>query len=195
MIKLPSFFVAGAQKAGTTSLHDWLIQQPDISLPAMKETGFFSYEKVYSYGIKWYVRQFPKCGGDAIMGEVCPEYMFFEKAFERISECIKAPKIIFILRSPLDRAYSHYRMTVRRGYEDLTFKEALLAEEGRLSGGGHFEKIHYSYMARSRYCEQILRCMNVFPKPDMLFVSFDDMFGAATGAETYERICKFIGVK
>lgn len=193
--RLPSFFVVGAQKAGTTTLHDWLVQQPDVCLPKLKETTFFSNDKVYSYGLDWYMRQFPQCGGDAFMGEICPAYMFIEKAPERIHESIKTPKIIFVLRSPLDRAYSHYQMIVRRGLEKLTFKDALLAEKERLSGGDYFKKTHYSYMARGRYEEQILRYKRVLPESEALFVSFDDLFGPDTSAQTYERICKFIGIK
>ena len=41
-------FVIGAQKAGTTTIHELLRAHSDISLPSIKETHFFSHDKVYS---------------------------------------------------------------------------------------------------------------------------------------------------
>jgi hypothetical protein len=154
-LRLPSFFVVGAQKAGTTSLQDWLSQHPDICLPDIKETGFFNRDDVYIRGISWYVKQFPKCRSADVMGEINPEYMFCKKAAFRIREWIKSPKIIFLLRNPVDRAYSHYRMTVRRGYEELSFSNALLSEKVRLLADTDFNQVHFSYMARSYYSDQI----------------------------------------
>lgn len=194
--KLPSFFVVGAQKAGTTTLHDWLVQQPDICLPKTKETWFFNDDERYAMGIDRYLSQFPVCNEEAIAGEINPEYMFFEKTPSRIHQSIKSPKIIFLLRNPIDRAYSHYQMTVRRGYEKLSFQDALLAEKERLSGGSNiFNVIHYSYMARGRYCEQISRYHKVLPDAKFLYVKFDDMISEGNGYATYEGICNFIGVK
>ena len=53
---LPSFFVVGGQKCGTTTLHNWLNQERFISLPEYKETHYFSRD--YSKGINWYLNQF-----------------------------------------------------------------------------------------------------------------------------------------
>jgi hypothetical protein len=194
-LRLPSFFVVGAQKAGTTSLQKWLAQQPDVCLPGIKETGFFNRDNVYSKGISWYVKQFPTCGPDDVMGEINPEYMFCNKAAFRIKEWIRSPKIIFILRNPVHRAYSHYRMTVSRGYEELPFIDALFSEKARLSADDDFGKVHFSYMARSRYFEQISRFKEVFPDSEMLYIKFDDLISQEKGLATYERICKFIGIK
>ena len=196
MKKLPSFFVIGAQKAGTTTLHDWLVRQPNICLPKLKETHFFSDPEQHRLGIGWYLRQFPRCGNNAIVGEVDPDYLFFRDTPVRIKERIIDPKFVVILRNPLDRAYSHYQMSRRRGYEELRFREALLQEQERLSdSGNNFELNHHSYMARGRYSELILHYRSVFPSADFLFVKFDDLFGKDTGFETYSRICKFIGLK
>ena len=49
---LPSFFVLGAQKSATTSIHNWLKQHKEVSLPIQKETHYFSKEdpnKVIKY--------------------------------------------------------------------------------------------------------------------------------------------------
>ena len=196
MRRLPDFFIVGAQKAGTTTLHDWLTQQPDACLPTIKETHFFSHDDRYAYGIEWYLRQFPACDEHAVVGEIDPEYMYFKDAPLRMLEWVKTPKIVFLLRNPIDRAYSHYQMSVRRGYETLSFEDALRKEPGRLAADKDgFAHNHQSYMGRGRYCEQISRFREAFPKSEFLFVKFDELVGKKTGAETYAHICRFIGLK
>ena len=59
--KKPSFFVAGMQKSGTTTLHKWLNSHPEITLPNYKETHFFSDEKQFSKGFKWYLNNLDWC--------------------------------------------------------------------------------------------------------------------------------------
>lgn len=172
---LPSFFVVGAQKAGTTSLHGWLKRHPSIRLPKVKETHFFSDDEKYSRGIAWYQEQFDPYQEGQITGEVAPQYMYSEEAPSRISQWVQNPKFIFLLRHPIERAFSNYLMTVRQGHEPLGFYEALASENGRLQGGGRFARDHYGYMARGRYCEQIARYRRYFPNSKMLFTLFDDI--------------------
>jgi len=196
MRRLPSFFVVGAQKAGTTSLHNWLVQQPDICLPSLKETQFFTFDRLYRRGTDWYLKQFPESTDRQVVGEICPDYMFFPEAGRRIKRSIEAPKLIFLFRHPIDRAYSHYLMTVRNGYEELSFSDALRAEEQRLLEGGENAQCHYSYMSRGCYVSQIEHLREIFPCSKCLFVKFNDLIdGGETGAETYGRICRFIGLK
>jgi len=196
MRRLPSFFVVGAQKAGTTSLHNWLVQQPDICLPKLKETQFFTFERLFQRGIDWYLKQFPECGEKEIIGEICPDYMFFPEAAQRIKKWIDAPKLVFLFRHPQDRAYSHYLMTVRNGYEKLSFNDALLAENERLQEGEEYAQCHFSYSARGHYVSQIEHMRKVFPESDCLFIKFDDLVDRGEkGLDTYRRICSFIGLK
>jgi len=196
MSRLPSFFVVGAQKAGTTSLHNWLVQQPDICLPKLKETQFFTFERLYQRGMEWYLDQFPRHADRQVVGEICPDYMYFPEAARRIKRWIDAPGLVFLFRHPLDRAFSHYLMTVRNGYEELSFSEALQAEEGRLRDSGEYAMCHYSYMSRGCYVSQIERMQEMFPESDCLFIKFDDLIdGGKTGAATYGRICRFIGLE
>jgi len=194
-VNLPSFFVVGAQKAGTTSLHHWLAQQPDICLPRLKETHFFSSDEKYQLGIEWYIDQFPKCRKNSVIGEIAPEYMFSKKAPYRIAKWINSPKMIFIFRHPIERAFSQYLMAVSMGYENLTFRRALLEEYRRISRD-QVARSRYGYMTRGRYAEQIERYSKVFPDAELLFIKFDDLIAQSkTGLVTYRRICDFIGLK
>lgn len=192
----PSFFVVGAQKAGTTSLHSWLSQQPDVCLPKFKETQFFSNHEIYARGIDWYLRQFPKGKAGAIVGEVCPDYMFSKEAARRIYDWTPAPKLVFIFRHPIARAFSHYLMTRRMGYETLPFDQALLRESERLASGEWRAYMTYSYMARGQYTVQVEHFRQVFPQASFLYMRFDDLTDPGEkGQGTYRRVCEFIGVR
>lgn len=186
------FIVAGAQKAGTTSLHEWLMQQPDVKMPTIKETHFFSHDDRFKLGIEWYEKQFSRKG--KVIGEVDPEYMFFENAAERIAQMTNVGKIICILRFPFDRAFSHYQMSVRRNYEPLSFHDALKAEKKRLSEGGLFSIDHHSYMARGMYSGQIERFKRCLPNAEFMFVRFENLIDPEERSLIFASICNFTGV-
>lgn len=193
---LPTFFVVGTQKAATTSLNTWLQQQPDVCLPRMKETNFFAYEKNYELGIEWYMGHFRNCENGMIVGEISPNYMYYRKAAGRIAEWIGNPKIVFIFRHPIDRAFSHYQMTRRGGYEELSFHDALLRESDRLLQKDGLADDLYSYMARGNYTDQVENFRRVFPVADFLYIKFEDLIDhEEKGKETYRNICDFIGVR
>jgi hypothetical protein len=102
---------------------------------------------------------------EPMIGESSPYYMFHPLAPERMDKVLREPKLIFLLRNPIDRAYSHYRHEVRKGNEKLSFEEALDQEENRLEGAEEhlesspratsFPHKHYSYKKRGIYIEQI----------------------------------------
>lgn len=193
---LPTFFVAGAQKAGTTSLHDWLVQQPGVCLPTLKETHFFSHDQRFEMGLEWYCRQFPECAPDSVIGEVDPEYMYHASASERIGRLCSEARVVFVLRNPLERAYSQYQMSVRRGLETLSFHDALVMEARRTGPGADLANLdNFTYMGRGRYASQIARFRKALPKGSFLVVRFDEMVSSETGDEVYARICNFTGVK
>ena len=194
--ELSWFFVAGAQKAGTTTLHEWLSKSSEIALPWSKETHFFMDEKLFSWGDQWYLKQFQSRNSQSrVIGEVDPEYMYFPECAERMKGFVQAPKLIFVLRDPVARAYSNYLMSVRWGYEPLSFAEALSVEEERMRRGGRFSQIHHGYLARGLYAEQIARFRKLFPESRVLILLFDDLFASQEiAAASLTRIFEFLEV-
>ena len=184
------FLVLGAQKAGTTTLHDWLAPHPAITLPTFKETHFFSHPKFTARGIDWYLRQFPGEQGEKLIGEVDPEYLFTASAAEEIAAKTTAKKFIILLRHPLERALSQYLMSSRRGYERQSFADALELEVVRLQDDPEgFAKDHQSYISRSLYTDQIAHFRDLFPDGAFLFLRSDEL-----NRDGYQRICQFLGV-
>lgn len=107
----PSFvFVVGAQKAGTTSLHSYLVQHPEIAGATVKELHFFDSESQYSKGANFYLSHFPFFTSAKYAIDATPAYLYNHDAAERIYAFKPEAKIIILLRDPVSRAFSAFNM-------------------------------------------------------------------------------------
>jgi hypothetical protein len=138
------FIVIGAQKSGTTALHEYLRLHPELYLPPAKEVPFFSHDPVYRQGWDhWFQRAFPEDRDGAIRGKITPHYMAGAPYAERIAgtkhddapaeeviprriqELLPEVRLIALLRDPVERCISHHRMTTLLGWEDRTLELAV----------------------------------------------------------------------
>ncbi|MCD6447555.1 MAG: sulfotransferase domain-containing protein [Thermoplasmata archaeon] len=189
---LPNFLCVGAQKSGTTTLFNLLKQHPDIFLPKCKEIHFFDIDEHYNKGLKWYKKFFLDWKGEKAIGEITPSYMYFEKVPKRIFYTLgNNIKLIFILRNPIDRAYSHYWMSYRRGYEKESFERAIILESERLKKG-IFEQFHFSYINRGFYAKQIKRYFKYFPQNNCMFIIFEEFIKCP--GKIFREICQFLNI-
>lgn len=193
-LMVPNFFVVGGQKCGTTSLHTYLTAHPDIYLPKQKETKYFVDDALYAKGISsyeetWYSSHL----NERAVGEVDPDYMYFEHALDRMRENIEIDKakFIFIFREPVSRAFSHYLMTYRRGIEPLSFKEAINAEHKRIQQD-YYSRMHYSYIDRGFYYRQVKRFLNYVDAEQILYILSEDLL--YNTESTVNECFRFLGV-
>lgn len=169
------FVVVGAQKAGTTALFDYLCEDPNIFLPPEKEVHFFDDEaRDWASGdYSDYHRRFELQSG-RICGEVTPIYMYWPQAMERIRDYNPDIRVICLLRDPVERAWSHWRMETARGAEDESFSSAIRRGRQRLfetdPWGSH--RVH-SYVERGFYAEQLARIFGLFPRSQVLVLEND----------------------
>ena len=170
-----NFFCCGAQKAGTTTLHNLLIQHPDIYLPEIKEAHFFDIDERFEKGIPWYLQEFYQNYNDEkICGSITPEYLYFEEVPKRLYNTFGSSlKLIFVFRNPVDRAFSHYLMSKSRLIEKCTFEEAIEVEPKRISNG-FYENWHFSYLNRGLYSKQLKNYLNYFDINQMYFINFEE---------------------
>jgi hypothetical protein len=128
---LPSFFVVGPPRTGTTWLHE--ILKPHASLPEhVKETRFF--DQNFRRGIDWYLRYFsPEAIGPR--GEVAPTYFASPAACGRIARLTPAAKVVCIFRHPVERALSLYRLKRAYGMLRGNIHEALLRDREIVESG------------------------------------------------------------
>jgi len=105
--RFPSVFILGAAKCGTTSLHSYLMQHPDIAMSNPKEPYFFEAE--YNYGPTYYLnRYFNYWRGESVVGEARHRNLYLPYVPERILSYNPDAKLIVILRNPSERAISHW---------------------------------------------------------------------------------------
>jgi len=108
-----SLFVVGAQKAGTSALHDYLIKHPSVVGGSKKELNFFNHSENYDQGTQWYHDQFkaplfykPK----KIYIDSTPQYLSTANVAQKIYDYNPKAKIVILLREPVSRAYSAWNM-------------------------------------------------------------------------------------
>ena len=122
---LPHFLCIGAQKAGTTWLHSVLRQHPDVAVPSEKEVHYFDLS--FTKPLRDYSRFFAENPGK-ICGDITPAYSILsEERIRFIRRIMPATRLVFLMRNPIERAWSHAVMflTTRQGrsYEDVSLAE------------------------------------------------------------------------
>ena len=198
--ELPDVLIIGAQKAGTTSLFYYLAQHPGVSASRTKEVHYF--DNAYDKGETWYRRHFERRHGPEIFVEASPYYLYHPLAPGRASALLPKAKLIVLLREPVSRAFSHYHHERARGFEPLSFEEAMNTEPQRLGDsdtrlargeiGRSFEHQHFSYRSRGLYADQIERWLEHFPASAFLFLKAEAMF--ASPQPVFDRVCDFLGL-
>lgn len=188
----PAFLIIGAQKGGTTSLHHYLSRHDSVSMAMKKEVHFFDY---FSFkGIDWYLAHFALLGEAALTGEASPSYLYHPEAPSRVHDALPHVKLIALLRNPIDRAYSHHQMNVRKGIEPLSFEDAIVQEPLRLDKGhpdfAGSNWRHYSYVSRGLYAEQLDRWLGVFPREQLLILKSEEF--SHNPAKGYQRVLEFL---
>ncbi len=129
------FFIAGAAKSGTTSLLRYLAGYDEVMTHQQPEMTFFSSDFEYSKGFNYALgRYFPEretCATQKLIAKDATA--FYEQEFaSRILKHNDNVKLVLVLRNPIDRAYSSYWYSRRRGWENkANFEEALAAESER----------------------------------------------------------------
>lgn len=143
---LPNFLVVGAGRAGTTSLHHYLRQHPDVFIPERKAPSHFycvgaassgSLERRLSTRTHFvaepadYEALFDSWAGERAVGEVSPAYLASTAVAQRVVDRLEGVRIIVILRDPIDRVHARYVARRRDGLERARDFAALVDDELR----------------------------------------------------------------
>ena len=182
--------IIGAQKAGSSSLHYYLSQHPQVQKTFGKEIHYFDGSitdnfDTFAKGENWYRSHFP-LNYNMAQNDICldatPMYMFNPLVAKRMYQQIPNSKIIVLLRNPVERAISHYFHTKKMGWETLPIEQALKQESARLQTAldkkDYKDKNFrvYSYKKRGLYWQQIQQFLQYYPKDQFLFVQSEQLF-------------------
>ena len=197
----PNFFIVGAPKCGTTSLHEYLQRHPDVFMPFFKEPHFFGSDlegsrfRQFRDKPERYLKLFRDARDEKRIGESSPWYLASQRAADEIYAYDPAAKIIIMLRNPIDMMYSMWSQFRYSGNEQIAeFEEALAAEADRRAGrrirrAAHcVTGLYYRHMAR--FAEQTPRYFERFGRENVQVIIFDD-FRSDTPA-AYRAVLNFL---
>lgn len=197
----PNFYMVGVAKAGTTSVHAYLINHPQVFFPKIKEPSYFaSAAPVPGVGYKFFVgdlegyqRLYKDANGYKAIGDGSPGYIFDRDSARRIHEVCPRARIVILLRDPVARAYSNYFMFQRFGMEKLSFPEAIRRDHTEVieknQWGPYF---HELYVELGLYYEQVRRYIEVFGPDQVEIFLHEEMAKDTPGV--IGAICRHIGV-
>ncbi len=200
----PNFFIVGAPKCGTTSLHEYLQHHPDVYMPYYKEPHFFGtdlhgsrFRQFRSQPAK-YLKLFRDARGASRIGESSPWYLVSERAAAEIHSYAPDARIIIMLRNPVDMMYSMWSQFRYSGNEQIaSFEEALAAEADRRAGRRIRRAAHcitgLQYRRMTRFSEQAQRYFEQFGRDQVMVIIFDD-FREDTAA-VYSNVLDFLGLE
>jgi len=185
---IPNFIIVGTPKGGTRSLINYLGEHPNV-FTAGPQPHFF--DRNFEKGLKYYSKFFSGWNGEKAIGEKTPSYLANREAPRRIYDTIPNVKLIFLLRNPVDRAYSDWRMDYVSGREFRSFEDTLKWE---LLGPKKVVRFKNTdkYLDTGKYVEHIERYLQYFPNNQMLFIISEKF--RENKIETLQKIFSFLGV-
>jgi hypothetical protein len=180
---LPDALIIGAMKSGTSSLHYYLTQHPQVVPPLRKEVHYFDLN--LARGERWYRANFGRADAGGLNVDSSPYYLFHPQVPQRAHALLPNARLIVLLRDPVRRAYSHYWHERDKGREPLSFEDAIAAEPERVErdharlAAGEIDRSashqYFSYLARGRYAEQLQRWLQFYRREQMLVLRFEDL--------------------
>ena len=183
----PNFIVIGAARCGTTALHHFLGQHPQVFMCPVKEPNFFAFDgalgdlrgpgtaQLADHSVvdrEAYQALFEGVHGEAAVGEVSPRYLFSRGCAERIRRQLPDVRLIAILRHPVERAWANFIGHRKDGWETcVDFRDAFRAEPGRIAAGQSMG-LHFS---AGRYAERLQEYYDRFERSRIQVHLFDDL--------------------
>jgi hypothetical protein len=176
----PNFLLLGAQKAASTSMAIQLARHPDVFLAPGKELNFFWPDAEYARGLAYYEAQFALWGGQKAVGEATP-YLHALAAAPRVAQALPGARLLVVLREPVARTWSAYRMQVAKGSErpDTPPLDVL----GPRS----------PYVLASHYDDQFARWGAYFARDRFLVLLAEDLVQAPQAS--WDLVCKHLGIR
>lgn len=134
----PNFIFIGTQRSASTWIFNCCLEHPEIFVPQIKDTEFFS--NYYSYGLDYYKKYFIYSALYKAVGEISPDCLYHKKCAERIHRHFPDIKLIMVLRNPINRAFSAYKKFIADKYK-ISFDEAIKRFPNLINYGLYYKQI------------------------------------------------------
>jgi hypothetical protein len=183
--RLPDFLIIGAAKCGTSTLYQYLAAHPGIFMSAIKEPCFFDGDVAWDKGLDWYRGLFREATENQLCGEASTNYTRWPQVPDvprRIAEAMPDVKLIYLLRHPVERAYSHYvHRYTREVYPGEPFRQTF--EE--------FVEEDPMCLDSSDYAMQIEQYLPFFAQDSLLVLRLEDL--RRDPGPLLGRVLRFLG--
>lgn len=159
---LPDFLIIGPQKCATTWLYDCLYEHPEVLMPETDSVHYF--DMLYNKSESWYLEYFSAYNGESVVGEETPTYIRDEMAPKRIAETLPEVKLIFTLRNPVDRAFSHWWHERSKNKHSFQFSEVF----------DNYD-LYQNWIVPGFYYRHLMRFSQYFSREQINICFFDDL--------------------
>lgn len=201
-MRKPDLFILGAPKSGTTSLHYYIGQHPDVFLSRVKEPHHFGSDLNMSRHVRVasrdaYMALFAEAGDARRLGEASVFSLASERACAEIVSFNRDARAIALLRNPVRAVWSLHWQFVNSANEDiLDLGEALDAEPDRAAGRRIPASAHnprsLCYTWVYDFPEQVERAFEAFGPERVEVLLLDDLKRDPAGV--VERVFRFLEV-
>jgi hypothetical protein len=201
-VVIPSVFIVGAPRCGTTSLANYLRAHPRLFLSEPKEPHHFGSDldiRLRPYADRQrYLELFEGAGPDRQAGEASVLYLYSQTAPREIQELSPSARVIILLRDPVEMVPSLHTHNLFVGHEDLIdLEEALAAEperrEGRRLSSSCLVPAALQYSRLGRYAEHVRRYLDVFGSERVKCILFEDL--KTDPERIYRETLAFLGLE
>lgn len=162
-----SLFIAGCQKTGSTWLYKCFKEHPEIFVPDKDALHYFTIN--HDLGDDWYHQWYSRVSKGQVLCDGTPSYIRDPKAAERIYRYNPEAKLIFVLRNPIERAFSHYWHMKRKGLVSYSFDDMLNYNEV-----GNID-LYQMWYGSSEYSSLLEPFLKVFPNHQIHIALFDEL--------------------
>lgn len=196
----PNLFIVGAGKAGTFAMYHYLNQHPEVFMSPIKEPNYFGSDLLYRQRritLDEYLAMFDGAQGKKAIGEASVRYLMSKSAPMEIASFSSDPRIVIMLRDPIEVLHSRHSQNVKCAVEDiLEFKQAIEAEEERRQGlripAGAEVVNDLFYSDWIKFTEQCARYIAQFGRDRVSIILYDDF--RKDPISCFRKLCTDIGV-
>jgi|GEM_PF-477382 len=171
----PNTFLIGIQKAGTTTLNDWLSQHPQIyCYNSLKDIPLFVKFPQPEQLNKRLLLETPAYNNEPVVLHSAVNYIFYPSLLQQIKNKQPNAKLILILRNPVARAVSSYFYFKKMMREQHDIEKALIYQPKK-----NFEITRdnndFTYIEHGFFYEQVKQCLELFSREQLLILDYDDL--------------------
>ena len=168
--------IVGAQKAGTTSLKNYLGQHPDVVTHEQNEFAYFvrdeEFEKGIGHAFNYYFPKNKISHSKKIVAKNVGIY-YNETALKRLHDHNPDCIIVLLIRHPTDRAYSSYKMEKHSGWYHKSWGDII--DSVKKFQLGEKDQMFRLFIELGMYAEQVKKIYRYFPKEQVIILPFEDL--------------------